>query len=102
MNWLETIGETNAEAIAMVIRQCQEDTTVRDYFLGVAMARRTANIDMSDDRRYCYQCANLSPTGHCLAVRRGEIKASRDYRPMGDLPLRCEGYQSTATSFEQM
>lgn len=29
----------------------------------------------------------------CLAAWRGEIKASRNYRPMVDLPFRCEGYQ---------
>ena len=93
ITWLNSIGETNAEAIASAIRRCQEDMAVRDYFLGVAMAHKTANMDIDDDRRYCHQCANLNPTGHCLAAWRGENKASRNYRLLGDLPLRCEGYQ---------
>lgn len=99
--WLSDIGETNAEAIARVIRQCQEDITVRNYFLGMAMAHRALRAESNDDRRYCHQCANLSRTGHCLAAWQGKIKASRDYRPMGDLPLRCEGYQPKADDPDQ-
>lgn len=101
LSWFEAIGESNAEAIAGVIRRCQEDIAVRQYFLGVAMAHRAALMDMSDDRRYCHQCLNLSATGHCLAAWRGEIKASRDYRPMSNLPLRCEGYQPKADDPDQ-
>lgn len=32
-----------------------------------------------DDRRHCAQCANIAKSGLCLAARRGEIAASRDY-----------------------
>ncbi len=45
-----------------------------------------------DDRRTCTQCANLTGRGRCLAARRGEIVASRNYEPIRDLPRRCEGY----------
>lgn len=46
----------------------------------------------NDDRRTCIQCANLTGRGLCLAARRGEIVASRNYEPIRDLPRRCEGY----------
>jgi hypothetical protein len=101
LSWLVDIGETNAEAIARVIRRCQEDMAIRDYFLRVAMAHKTANTDFDDDRRYCHQCASLSPTGHCMAAWRGEIKASRNYRRIGDLRLRCKGYQPKADDPDQ-
>ncbi len=45
-----------------------------------------------DDRRICEQCANLTERGLCLAARHGEIRASRSYEPIRDLPQRCEGY----------
>lgn len=45
-----------------------------------------------DDRRACTQCANLTGRGLCLAARRGEIVASRNYEPIRDLLRRCEGY----------
>lgn len=45
-----------------------------------------------DDRRTCKQCANLTARGLCLAARRGDIVASRNYEPIRDLRRRCEGY----------
>lgn len=45
----------------------------------------------SDDRRTCYQCANLEGL-RCLPAWRGEIVANRDYTPIRDIPRRCEGY----------
>lgn len=36
--WLALIGETDPEAIAEVIGQCQRDANVRDYFTGRASA----------------------------------------------------------------
>ncbi|WP_333879192.1 hypothetical protein [Methylobacter sp.] len=44
-----------------------------------------------DDRRYCSECSHLS-VGRCLAAWRGEIEAGRQYRPIDDIPRRCEGY----------
>ncbi|MDQ1315781.1 MAG: hypothetical protein QG662_1890 [Pseudomonadota bacterium] len=44
-----------------------------------------------DDRRTCDQCANLDER-RCLAARRDEIVANRDYEPVRDIPRRCEGY----------
>lgn len=44
-----------------------------------------------DDRITCAQCANLNER-LCLAARRGEIVASRNYEPIRDFPRRCAGY----------
>jgi hypothetical protein len=46
---------------------------------------------LKDDRRHCFMCANLT-AGRCLAAWRGEIEAARHYRPIDDIPRRCEGY----------
>jgi hypothetical protein len=103
LTWLASIGETNTEAIYKLIQKCEKDISAREYFLGLAIANidKTANINIDDDRRYCHQCANLSPTGQCLAAWQGEIKATRSYRPMDDLPLRCGGYQPKADDPDQ-
>lgn len=53
-----------------------------------------------DDRRTCEQCANLDRQRgrdgfrRCAAARRGELPAigRRDYSPVVDRPMRCEGY----------
>ena len=91
LTWLDSIGESNAEIIARVIRRCQEDIAVRNYFLGIAMTLRIASGE-TDDRHYCHECANLTATGHCLAAQQGKIKSSQDYKPMGDLAFRCEKF----------
>lgn len=51
---------------------------------------------LSDDRRACGQCANLSGR-RCLAARRGEIVANRDYTPVLDISRRCEGFALSHT-----
>lgn len=63
----------------------------RDYFTGRAAAQLPKPDPYPDDRRTCGQCANLIAR-RCVAARRGEIVASRDYEPIRDLPRRCEGY----------
>lgn len=55
-------------------------------------ARAGAVSADDDDRRRCDQCTNLTPRGLCLAARRDEIVASRNYEPVRDFPRRCEGY----------
>ncbi len=89
--WLAHIEESDADIIADVLNQCRADVEARAYFL-----RRADEVPRpipdDDDRRHCIQCANLAPSGLCLAARRGEIIASCIYRPMDRLPRRCEGY----------
>ena len=89
--WLAHIGETDLEIIAVVLNQCRTDADARDYFIS-----RAADVPrpaaFNDDRRLCGQCENLTGRGVCLAARRGEILASRNYEPIRTLPRRCEGY----------
>lgn len=50
-------------------------------------------IPTGDDRRSCAQCRHLNQSGRCLAARRGKMQATaRYYRPVPDIPRRCEGY----------
>lgn len=55
---------------------------------------------LMDDRRHCLACANLS-AGRCLSAWRGEIVASRQYRPIDNLPRRCEGYAPKSNDPDQ-
>lgn len=45
-----------------------------------------------DDRRYCFQCNNLTSSGLCIAAYQGKIIASRNYHPCDHIPRRCEEY----------
>lgn len=89
--WLAHIEETDADIIAEVLNQCRDDAEAREYFL-----RRAEEVPRpppdNDDRRCCAQCANLAPSGLCLAARRGEVIASRTYHPVDHVPRRCECY----------
>jgi len=89
--WLALIEETDPATIAEVIGQCQRDADARDYFTRRAMAELSKPDPFPDDRRTCDQCANLAGV-RCMAAKRGEILASRNYEPIRDLPRRCEGY----------
>jgi hypothetical protein len=97
--WLELIDETDPAIIAEVLRKCQGDTDARAYFGGrVAndnLQKNRSNGAWDDDRRTCTQCANLLGR-RCMAAKRGEIVASRNYEPIRNLPRRCEGYAPRA------
>ena len=54
-----------------------------------------------DDRQHCADCANLSHAGRCLAAWRGEILAGNHYKPIDDLPRRCNGYAPKANDPDQ-
>jgi hypothetical protein len=54
---------------------------------------KTLGISLDDDRRMCFECAELSGS-YCVAARRGELQgAGKYYRPVKYLPRRCEGYK---------
>lgn len=93
--WLAHIEETDEAIIAHVLKRCRQDVETRDYFIRQALVLPKSE-PIPDDRRTCGQCANRTGRGLCLAVRRGEIMASRDYEPIRDLPRRCEGYMPGA------
>lgn len=78
-----TVAVANAEIEKVVI----DETSSDDLFF-------------TDDRRHCAECGNLSG-GRCLAAWRGEIVASRQYRPIDDLPRRCEGYTPKSNEPDQ-
>lgn len=88
--WLASIGEADPTTIAEVIGRCRIDAGARDYLIGRA-AELPGDAPSHDDLRTCGQCANLMAR-QCLAAKRGEIAASRNYEPIRDLPRRCEGY----------
>ena len=98
--WLAHIEETDEAIIAHVLDKCRTDADARYYFI-----RRPEELPrpvaFDDDRRRCDQCANLTGGGLCLAARRGEIVASRNYEPIRDLPRRCEGYAPKANDTDQ-
>lgn len=89
--WLARIKETDPDLIAEVLNRCRTNLAARIYALGQAEEMPRTSPDY-DDRRHCAQCANLAPSGLCLAALRGEIVASRTYHPVDDIPRRCEGY----------
>ena len=67
-----------------------------------AAANRLCDAVGDDDRRRCVECANFVNGGRCLAAWRGEIEgAAREYRPVSNLPRRCEGYASKAIDTDQ-
>jgi hypothetical protein len=94
-SWLAQIKETDKAIIAHGLHCCQRDMDARDYF--IRWATEISRPDpFPDGRRRCGQCANMTGRGLCLAARRCEIVANRDYEPVRDLLRRCEGYQPGA------
>ena len=70
----------------------EEQAAIAEFDGGMSPQDAERLVWLDDDRRRCAQCANLIAGGLCLAARRGEITASRNYAPIRDLPRRCEGY----------
>lgn len=98
--WLAQIAETDEAIITHVLNRCRQDPGARDYF--IRLASDVPRPDpFPDDRRRCDQCANLTGRGLCLAARRGEIVANRDYEPVRDQPRRCEGYLPGADDLDR-
>ncbi len=51
----------------------------------------------NDDRRYCDQCLNLQGSVCRIARPGGLVSASKGYRPVLDLPHRCNGFKERTT-----
>jgi hypothetical protein len=90
--WLEHIGEFDLVIIDEVLNKCRDNPEVRAYVLREALAIPEPSRE-PDDRKHCYECLNLLPSGVCTAAMRGEIDASRHHRPVDDIPRRCKGYR---------
>lgn len=58
-----------------------------------ASLAKQAGMSLNDDRRCCFECAELSGS-YCMAARRGEIDgADRHYEPMPYQPKRCDKFK---------
>ena len=95
--WLAQIGETDPLTIAEAIDRCRREADSRETFLRVAYAALPPP-DLSDDRRLCLQCRNLSGA-RCLAWR--QIGAGPRYEPFLDQKLRCVAYAPDSTDPDQ-
>jgi hypothetical protein len=90
----QDIEDATAAALA------DPDGALRCY-RAIAGARGLMLLSDEDDKRRCTDCANLAASGLCLAARRGDIAASREYHPVPTLPRRCEGYAPKPTDPDQ-
>lgn len=92
IGWLASIGEADQTIIGEVLQKCRHSGDARDYFM--ARAAEEAGVEgITDDRRCCTLCENLTPKGRCLAAWRGELTATaRHYSPLPAVPRRCERY----------
>jgi hypothetical protein len=68
-----------------------ERGAIAEFYDGLSRDAAERLVWREDDRRRCEQCENLVGR-HCLAAKRGEIVASRNYEPIRDMLKRCEGY----------
>lgn len=89
--WLAYVKDADVTVNDEVLAECRSNVYARAYFL--RLAEGVPHLGEPDDRPRCNQCANLTPSGHCLAAWRGEILAHSDFMPVPDLPLRCEAYK---------
>lgn len=98
LDWLAQIGETDQEAIAEVLTQCEHAAHARAYYLG----RAGADPQIYDDQRCCSQCGNLR-SGVCVAARPGGlVSAIVGYRPASPGVLqRCAGYSPYVSDTDQ-
>lgn len=96
--WLAHIGEIDPACISEVLGLCRQDAAALDYFLG--RAREAAPAATHDERRTCAQCAQLNSRGQCLAARRGEIDAARNYSPVHDILRRCHAFVPKGEGYE--
>jgi hypothetical protein len=74
--WLYSIGETDQALIDDVLQYCTDNPEALAYYL-----ERSKSV-IEDDRHYCRECLNLR-NGYCIKKR---------FRPVDDLPRRCEDF----------
>ena len=89
--WLTSISETDQAIIDDTFKACCENSATLK-FIHEEVRKLTPILNLKDDRHHCHQCQNLTPRGLCLAARRGEINADRNYYPNDDLPRRCGAF----------
>lgn len=103
---LKVLGSGTVATVATVTvanPEIQKDVIVKvpdSLFIESNQDAVSDDAFFADDRRHCAECGNLS-AGRCLAAWRGEIEASRQYRPIDDLPRRCGGYAPKSNDLDQ-
>jgi len=91
---LESEDGARTEAILEIPHEPYHDMRVLEMFERHRMAGTSRVISVvqeaPDDRHHCRDCARLR-NGACTAAR--AIGAQDGYRPVDDLPRRCEGFE---------
>jgi hypothetical protein len=82
LRWLHYIGETDQAVIDDVLDYCTGNPEALAYYL-----KRAEEVPPPDDRRHCRECLNLNSRGYCIRQR---------FRPVDDLPRRCEDFRADA------
>ena len=77
-------------------------TSVTPESAAVRINAQPAN-PTDDDRIRCTDCSWLSMSGVCRAAgpKHKPVVANRDYKPVRDLPRRCEGFAPYANNPDQ-
>ncbi|WP_020562524.1 hypothetical protein [Methylosarcina fibrata] len=82
--WLHFIGETDQALIDDVLDYCAGNPDALAYYL-----KRAEEVPPPDDRHHCRECRNLNSRGYCIRHR---------FRPVDDIPRRCEDFRADAPS----
>ncbi len=81
LRWLHFIGETDQAVIDDVLDYCAGNLEALAYYL-----KRAGEVPLPDDRHHCRECLNLNSRGYCIRHR---------FRPVDDLPRRCEDFNDS-------
>lgn len=72
------------------------ETALADYWDALTCytdLAKQAGMYLNDDRRMCFECAELSGS-YCSVARRGEMpNADRRYEPVKYIPRRCDSFK---------
>lgn len=113
MSYLQRIKALNSEKVAPVATVLTAKSPIIDPFDSFGSSDTehfsemdpddtlSNSLDAFDDRRYCHECSNLTNKGRCLAAWRGEIMAGSLYRPVDDIPRRCNGFVPKLDDIDQ-
>ncbi len=81
VRWLHSIGETDQALIDDVLDYCASNPEALSYYL-----KRAEEVPLPDDRHHCRECLHLNSGGYCIRHR---------FRPVDDLPRRCEDFNDS-------
>jgi len=84
LRWLHFIGENSRPIIDDVLAYSAGNPDALAYYL-----KRAEEVPPPDDRHHCRECRNLNSRGYCIRHR---------FRPVDDIPRRCEDFRADAPS----